>query len=167
MLENTLKKMNEINYGFVVDGKNIYPESDNWDKDFSKKYYLQMPEELLNSKYGVCWDQVELERYYLENENIKCESYFMIGYDQKIFPTHTFIVVYYNNKIYWLEHSWEPNRGIYEFNTLEDLLKFVKEKFVSSYKLDNDIITIYKYDKPLKNYNCNEYINYCESGIKM
>ena len=29
------------------------------------------PEELLNKKIGVCWDQVELERKLFEENNIK------------------------------------------------------------------------------------------------
>ena len=167
MLKNILNKMDEINYGFIIDGKSIFSDSENWNKYFSEKYYLQLPEELIKTKCGVCWDQVELERYYLEKENIKCESYFMIGYDKKTSPTHTFIVAYFNNKYYWLEHSWEFNRGIYEFAKIDDLLIFVKTKFINFNKIPDNTISIYKYNKPLKNYNCNEFINYCESGIKI
>ena len=53
-----------IKYGYV--GKNnrkIYPANDpDSNKDFAKEYFLQSPEELLISKYGVCWDQTELEK---------------------------------------------------------------------------------------------------------
>ena len=166
-LEVILNKMNEIEYGYIFNNKDIYPEDDEWDKSFQNFYKLQIKNELLKNKKGVCWDQVELERYYLENENIKCESYFIIGYDDLIFPTHTFIVIPNKEKYYWLEHSWEPNKGIWEFEKLEELLLHIKNKFMISYKLKEEDVVIYKYEKPLENYNCKEFMNYCEKGIKI
>ena len=47
---------------------------------FNKVYYLMPPEELLNKKVGVCWDQVELERN--EQYSIFCF---------RIAPTYDFI----------------------------------------------------------------------------
>ena len=63
-MDNVKKIMNvmeQIEYGFLDNnGNNIFnnvkPEC-----IFNKVYYLMSPEELLNKKVGVCWDQVELE----------------------------------------------------------------------------------------------------------
>ena len=127
-LQEILNKLDDIKYGFVSIDKNIYQDdSKDWDKNFSKLYRLQSPEELIKNKYGVCWDQVELERYYLTQNNIEAKSYFIIAYAKMQEPTHTFIVVK-SDKYYWLEHSWELYRGIHEYETLKELLFDVKLK---------------------------------------
>lgn len=169
-LQIILNKLNDIKYGYVDDNKNIYPDDiDDWDINFSKLYHLQSPLELINNKYGVCWDQVELERYYLEKDNIDSKSYFIIAYDNKIEPTHTFIVIKSGN-YYWFEHSWEPYRGVHEYKTLNELLTDVKNKFesyIKSQNINNYKISIYQYDKPKYGLNCINFINHCESGKKI
>jgi len=171
ILEQVMDKMNEIDYGFVLNDKNIYPENDSeWSNEISKKYFLQSPEQLVISKFGVCWDQVELERYYFEQENIKCESYFIVEYDGIEYPTHTFIIIELNNKYYWFEHSWEPYRGIRKYDSIDSALYDVKEKFMKmliNRNLSTEEIVIYKYSKPQYGINSNEFFKHCESGKKI
>lgn len=167
-LECLMNKMNEIHYGYVIDGVNIYPDLENdkeMNKDFPKLYHLESPDELIKNKYGVCWDQVELERYYLDKYNIECNSYFIVEYDDKFYPTHTFIVVSDNAKFYWFEHSWYPNRGIHEYDSLNELLKDVKLKFSKDKNIDD--IVIYKYEKPEYGISSNEFFKHCENGLKV
>ena len=57
-----MDKLNSIEYGFKDKNGNNLINSERWDKEFYKFYFLLSPEELLSSKCGVCWDQVELER---------------------------------------------------------------------------------------------------------
>ena len=170
-LEQILKKLDHIEYGFLDQKNNIYPDNEkDWDSTFSKKYRLQSPEECIKNKYGVCWDQVEVERYYLEQEQIDSSSYFIIAYDKKIEPTHTWIVVNDDNFFYWMEHSWETYRGVHKYQSLEKLLIDVKEKFEESIKkqnIKNDTIEIYKYQKPKAHLSCIEFMNYCENGDKI
>jgi len=171
-LEQILFKMNDIEYGFVDNGHNVYHDTDeDWDNSFGEKYRLQSPEELIKNKYGVCWDQVELERYYLEQENIKHSVYFIVNYDNMIYPTHTFVIINDEDKTYWLEHSWEPYKGIHEFKNEEETLKKVKEYFETmlknKYNIENDNTYIYKYDKPKYGISCNEFYKHCESGIEV
>ena len=167
-LEEILNKMEDINYGFVDNNKNIYPDDlNNWDKNFGKLYYLQSPEELMKSKYWVCWDQVELERYYLEKESVKIKSYFIIAYDNMQEPTHTFIVIEDLNSYYWIEHSWQTYKGIHEYKSLDELLNDVKNKFEKSIKEENINkyeIKIFEYSKPKYHLNCIEFMNYCENS---
>lgn len=170
-LEKIMDKMNEIDYGFILKNDNIYPENDNeWSNDFSKKYYLQSPEELINSKLGVCWDQVELERYYFDQEKIKYESYFIVEYDGVEYPTHTFMIVMLEDKYYWFEHSWEPHRGIKEYDTLDSALLDIKERFIKmliNRNISTNEIVIYKYEKPKFGINSNDFFKHCENGIKI
>ena len=81
--------MNDIKYGYLDINGNIHYVID---KDFGSLYKLQSPRETLNNKVGVCWDQVELERYLFDKKNIKFNTYFIVYYSDNICPTHTFLI---------------------------------------------------------------------------
>lgn len=164
MMNDINKIMNGIQYGFINDGVNLYENK--WEDSFPKYYRLQSPAELLLTKYGVCYDQVELERYLFNKNNIDVETYFIISYDNKQYPTHTFLTYEQNNKFYWYEHSWELYRGLHEYSSMNDLLKDVFFKFSNSYKNDGDIV-LYKYEKPNYGLKAIDFINYCENGLKI
>lgn len=155
--------MERIEYGFLDNnGKNIF---DNLEVEytFNKVYYLMAPEELLNKKIGVCWDQVELERKLFEENNIKNETYFIYIDDKNNLPSHTFLVYYMNNKVYWFEHSWFNEKGIHEYNNLNELLNDIEIKFVKSREneVSKDLdVHIYKYNKPNYNISCDEFYSY-------
>lgn len=153
----------QIEYGFLDNnGNNICDDLE--DKHtFNKVYYLMNPEELLNKKVGVCWDQVELERKLFDENSIKNETYFIYMDDKNKLPSHTFIVFYMNNKVYWFEHSWFDEKGIHEYNNLNDLLNDVETKFVKSREKEVEKcldVHIYKYNKPNYNISCNEFFDY-------
>lgn len=168
-LSSIMEKMEEIQYGFVDDHKNIYPAHDkDWDNHFQEKYLLQSPQTLIKTKYGVCWDQVELERYYLQKKNMKASSYFIINYDGKIFPTHTFILVESENECFWIEHSWEPYRGIHKFSSLSKCLEDIINKFNNmlerKYAIKNRETKIYRYEIPKFNIDASSFVKHCEAG---
>ena len=168
-LKLVLSKLDNIEYGFVDNNKNRYLDSlENWDSNFDKLYHLQSPEELIKTKCGVCWDQVELERYLLEKDNIKLKSYFIIAHNENQTKTHTFIVVESNN-YYWVENSWEPYRGIHEYKSLTELLNDIKTKFEENIELKdkNYNLEIYKYDKPKYGINCIDFMKHCEKGKRI
>ena len=108
--------------------------SESWDKNFYNFYYLLSPEELLHSKCGVCWDQVELERKLFNDANINCDTYFIYIDDNENLPSHTFLIFQLNDKYYWFEHSWYDMKGIHEYNNIKALLNDVKNKFIDSRK---------------------------------
>ena len=56
-MERILKiigELNDIEYGFKDENGNKLINSESWDKDFSKVYFLLSQEELLDRKCGVC-----------------------------------------------------------------------------------------------------------------
>lgn len=162
-VQKIMDVMKQIEYGFLDNnGNNIFDDLE-VEYTFNKVYYLMTPEELLNKKVGVCWDQVELERKLFEENNIKNETYFIYIDDKNNLPSHTFLVFYMNNKVYWFEHSWFDEKGIHEYNNLNDLLNDVEIKFVKS--RENEVekgldVHIYKYNKPKYNISCAEFYNY-------
>ena len=159
--------MNDISYGYMDKDENIHKEMDN---SFADNFALESYMEVLNNKIGICWDQVELERYFFENKNIKHNTYFIVHYDNDKCPTHTFLIYEDNNKYYWFEHSWELYSGIHEYDSEELALKDIKNKFIKS-EIDGEYnpmnLCIYKYDKPNSHIDCAEFYKHCESGINI
>ena len=159
MNENeVMELMNNINYGWIDKNHNKHI---NDYETFASDYILQSPEEVIQSSLGVCWDQVELERYYFK-DNIN--TYFIVNYDNNENPTHTFLTYQKDNKYYWFEHSFELYRGIHEYNSLNELLLDVKNKFISFNKIDEDNISIYEYTKPSYGITCEEFYQHATSG---
>ena len=165
-MKDIMNMMDIIEYGFKENGLNILDNNPNkWENDFNSFYYLQTPEELLNSKCGVCWDQVELERYLFKNNNMSCKSYFVYISSNDSLPSHAFITCKDSNKYYWFEHSWAKYKGIHEYDTETELLKDVVSKFIFSH---NDIIIdsnffLYEYNKPEYHISCDEFYKYIET----
>jgi hypothetical protein len=155
-----------INYGFV--GKNgkkyLDPYSPEWN-DWYNECFVQTGEEILKSKIGTCWDQVELEREWFFKHNYKFKTYFICFDIEENHSTHTFLVYEDNNKYYWFENSWAKYRGIHEYNSIDELLESIISKFV----LDHNEVSssaelyLYKYNIPFKHIGCNEFYKYIET----
>lgn len=163
-----MDELRNIEYGFKdKNGANLI-NSESWDKNFYNFYYLLSPEELLHSKCGVCWDQVELERKLFNDANINCDTYFIYIDDNENLPSHTFLIFQLNNKYYWFEHSWYDMKGIHEYDNIKALLNDVKNKFIDSRKNEinsnlNYETFIYKYNKPKYHISCDEFYSYIKT----
>ena len=155
--------MDNIDYGWVSKEGEINYELDN----FARDYTLQSPKETIKNKVGVCWDQVELERYYFKGNDWNVKTYFIVHYNKDKCPTHTFLTYEKNGKFYWFEHSWERFKGIHKYNTEKALLFDVKDKFIK-YELNNhyknENLAMYEYKKPKYHISVQEFYHHCENG---
>lgn len=133
-------------------------------------YVLQSPQELYKNKIGICWDQVEFERYYLEEMKIPCYSY-MIYYDGEVKNrVHTFLTYKKNDKYYWFEHAWGNYKGLHEYNTEKEIFERVKQIFETEELEEGyqkERIYLYKYSKPSYGINYEKYITHCLNGEKI
>ena len=167
-MENDIMNiMNDIKYGYLDINGNIHYVID---KDFESLYTLQSPGETLNNKVGVCWDQVELERYLFDKKNIKFNTYFIVYYSDNICPTHTFLIYKIDNDYYWFEHSWEKYRGIRKYSSENNALNDIKEKFINdelNNNYDDTNLFIFKYSKQRYGINLLEFYHHCENGEKV
>ena len=135
-----MKLMNQIEYGWIDKDK---IKHDTFDVSFEKNYFLQSPKELIQNQIGVCWDQVELERFYFKDSHLK------------------------NGKFYWFEHSWEMYKGIHEYSSEKDLLRDVLQKFIDfDAILEPQNIVLYEYEKPQYHLSVMDFYNHCEHGKK-
>lgn len=159
--------MKSIEYGFKdPHGLNIISvDPQKWDNEFDKFYHLQTPKELLESKCGVCWDQVELERYLFSNYHLKVKTYFIFIKDNDNLPSHTFLTYEYDNKHYWFEHSWAKYQGIHGYINESDLLLDIQKKFIKEHNYVNQYsnLFIYEYQPPKNHITCNDFYKYIET----
>ena len=164
--EEIMKVMSQIEYGWVDKNKNPHLELG---EDFEENYQLQSPNELLKSKLGVCYDQVELERYYFSSHSEKVTTYCIIyeAPDHHKTRTHTFLTYEKEGKHYWFEHAWEKFQGIHEYNSLMDLFLDVKEKFILEQvkeEVEENTIYFFEYQKPNWHLSAQEFFNHIING---
>lgn len=166
-ISDIMDLMNSIEYGFKdSNGENIiHSNPQKYEDDFDKFYYLQTPKELLKTKCGVCWDQVELERQLFQDHHIPCKTYFIYIVDHDMLPSHTFLTYEEKGKYYWFEHSWAIYRGIHEYNSELELLLDIKSIFKGAhpYVSQDSFIYIYEYQKPNYHITCDEFYKYIET----
>lgn len=163
-----------LTYGFVgKDGKRYTNANSN---DWINQYVIQNGEQVLKSKIGTCYDQVELERLWFEKNNYNFKTifaWFEVGRENG-YPTHTFLIYEDNNKYYWFEHAWIDLKGIHEFNSYEEAIECFCEKHFEFTKLnhedlledDKNRLVCYEYTKPDENLDVEEYFSFVTSDKK-
>ena len=162
--------MDNIMYGFVgKNGKKYTQQDKEWGQDWYSQCVVQPGEDLLRTRCGTCWDQVELERDWFEKHNYEFKTIFIwFGIPEPSnYPTHTFLAFKDNNKWFWFEHSFAAYRGIFEFNSLKELIEHVKLKQLEyaiesgvAKKEDIKMLKSYEYTKPKANLGVDEYIKH-------
>ena len=141
-----IKQMETIRNGFVDRRGNYYHRCK---EDFYDVYYLQKPQDLMESNVGLCFDQVELERFYLSKYDINLRTYYLIYQDGLLGPSHSFLIYKDNNKYYWLENSWLKHRGIHEYESKESAFLDIANKFgktIINFKKER--LKLYEFEKP-------------------
>lgn len=157
--QELLTYMDNINYGFTDSTGNNYGSWDEkkFEENVFKKWTLSSPERLIKVKHGHCFDQVELERDWFTKHNYIIHTYyimFVLPYENP-YTTHTFLIYEENSKYYYFEHSDYYNRGIIEFDSLEEALLYRQRKQISSNKEQHNMteeeissLKIFEYSKP-------------------
>jgi len=163
-----------INYGFISNEGKRYIESDKfWNRDWYKKCIIQSGSGILKTKLGTCWDQVELERKWFKEHNYEFKTIFFWFNlpPTKNRPTHTILAFKNNNKWFWFEHSFFSYRGIYEYDSLKELINDVRTKHLKSAikkgvanEKDLHSIEAYIYAKPKANLNVTDYLNHVKKS---
>lgn len=153
------KIMSTVNYGWLDKNKKVY--TDGSDTNFSNTYSLAISEDVLKYRIGTCFDQVELERKLFQNTFL-IHTYFITTSNPKKDPTHTFLVYKKNNRYVWYEHAWSSYRGHHSYESLEALLKDVRDKFNKEFNLKD--LKIYEYFNLPKNISETEFYEYCTRG---
>ena len=148
-------------YGYIVvskDGTIIDQIKQNSFKD----YLTLSPNQFKKYKGGICWDYVAYEYPYFKSHfsNAKIKSFFFaIVKNNMITDTHTFLLFYMNDKVYWFEDSWKPYCGIYEYNNEDEAISKVTDILRGSSKDDWFIVEYNAGDKKFIGIPEREYIS--------
>lgn len=163
-----------IKSGFVTnDGEKYFPGDDNYNKIWFTKGIVQTGEQFLKTLVGTCWDQVEFERKWFNDNNIKTKTFFLCYEinEENDYPTHTILTYEKDNKFYWFENAFYIQRGIHEYNSMRELIIDVKDKYHKNTidmgiakKEDINLIKIYEYNKLEKNLSISDYLKHVLSG---
>ena len=145
--EELFEFMSQIDYEWMdKDGnfhKDITPE-------MYENYSFMSPSEVLKYKKGICVDQTEFERDWFSKN----------GYEHKVMniqidlenesPGHAFLIYKDNDKYYWFEHAWYNEKGIHKYNTYEELINDIKNKFIVQENISSNLIGEIKIFEPPK-----------------
>lgn len=155
-------------YGFVYRNKIYTDLQPDFQENVDKFYKIRLGEDFIKHKYGICWDFCECEREFFLKNNIQHECYFidsMLNFEEG--PTHTFALFKQNKKWYWFEFSWGIYRGIWEYNSKEEALQDILEKFEKFYNNKLTNIKLYKTEKVTKRLNAFKFVDHCLKGEKI
>ena len=164
--DDTLEKIKVFNkelaqYEYIVvskDGTIIDQIKQNSFKD----YLTLSPNQFKKYKGGICWDYVAYEYPYFKSHfsNAKIKSFFFaIVKNNMITDTHTFLLFYMNDKVYWFEDSWKPHCGIYEYNNEDEAISTITDTLRGSSKDDWFIVEYNAGDKKFIGIPEREYIS--------
>ena len=148
-LKNPNELMNfmdeKIKYGWIGKDGEL---RENSVEGFLNNYRVSSLEEILENGYGTCFEQVELEREFFSRQKITSSSYMIIASHM----VHSFLVFEMEGKFYRFEHSSWKNKGIYEFDSIDNLLQNTVELFMNNHKIKSaKRITLISYSKLREN----------------
>lgn len=165
-----------IKYGFVTKyGKKYFPGCKNYNEIWFDKGVVQTGENVSKTLVGTCLEQVEFERKWFTENNIKVKTFFF-WYEineKNNYPTHTILTYEKDNKYYWFENAFDIQRGIHEYSSIKELINDVKNKYHQctinmgiAKESDIDLIKIYEYKGLKENLGILEYLKHVTKGDK-
>ena len=96
----------------------------------NRPYFYRSVEDILITKSANDYDVTHIEDYILTNYfNMKIDNDYKCFclYLKNNFPLKTFITIYINDKVYLLT-AFKTDKNIYEFNSDEDVIKYIINK---------------------------------------
>lgn len=126
-LEEVMQQMDEISYGWL----DIYGRKHiNTLDQLTKLYRVSSPEEVLENKLGICFDQVELERKLFELD-YETQSFAIFTH----LMLHSFLILHKDEDYIYFEHSSPKSKGTYHFCKAEEALAFATQKFKENHHI--------------------------------
>ena len=103
---------------------------------------------------GICYDYVNYE---VTKVKSKFKTFFT-GFvkNNQTEATHTYLLAYIDNYVYWIECSWKIHIGVYKFNSEDEAISYI----VNALRRDNmeDFTVEYKPNSSLVGISINDFI---------
>lgn len=158
-----------IIYGYLTkDGEVVRYDDPNFEDDWFNKYVLSSALDVDNNKVGNCFDQVEFEREWFIRHGYNVKTFFEfvnVPYDNE-YETHAFLAYEDDGKWYYFENADFFNRGIYKYDSLDDLLLDTYNRYLKNlekYRLNENeisLIEVIEYDKPKEHSSFAEFFDF-------
>ncbi|MFV0250291.1 MAG: hypothetical protein ACK5HP_04605 [Bacilli bacterium] len=145
----TLSKYMQDNISyFWNDNKN------NKRNDFNETLYydysLMTPIETIVHQYGICVDQVELERMWFNLRGFNFKTICIQVIRDNDCPGHVLLIYEDGENWYWFENAWYDMRGIHKYDNFKSCIDSITNKFIIQNNITNDQLSgieIYEYSK--------------------
>ena len=120
------RALNGYQYGLSRHGEQIMKQNTTGE-DYDMYYRVASPKQFEKQNGGICWDFATYEAHMFSTKfkNIKYKTYYVVFDIPPYYPSHTFLVFEYNNKYYYFESSFVKYQGVYEANSVSDIINFV------------------------------------------
>ena len=165
---------NNISYGVVDKNGIVYNDSssDDFQRVCNTEWRVQSVNQIISSGVGHCYDQVEVEREWFKSKGYQYVTVWVCAYQQGIENSgfsHSYLVYSDNDKWYLFEHADCSNKGILEFDSLQNAVKFQAEnqiKYATSCIKPQDkySLCIKVFDKPNIGLNMQQYLNFIDNS---
>lgn len=106
-------------------------------KDFRRKYRISSLQEIIKNKLGTCIEQVYLMHYLFEHLGIKNKMFCCRIYEPDDYGNleeeehmHCFLLYFYNDKTYHIEHPNFEKKGIYEYESEDEAISAIVSYYI-------------------------------------
>lgn len=140
------------------------------DGNFTKNYKMQSLKKAKERRHVICWEMCELEREFFKKNKIKHKVIFMLSREDNKYYCHTFTAFFMNKNWYHFEASWDNKKGIHKYNSLEEMLDYLKDNFsdfVKKEDYDRNKISFHEYRRPRFVKSCNMFYFHCMHSKKI
>jgi len=163
---------NHFCYGVI--GANGKKFLDNNEEGFelacNNDWKLRSVSQMIKDGIGHCYDQVEIEREWFVSKGYEVKTFWVVAYQNGIENSgfsHTYLIYKDNNKWKLFEHSDFSNRGIHEFNSVKEAVKWQAAKQIKYAEsvikpIDKYDVIIKEFTKPNEGLTMKEYIEFVE-----
>lgn len=139
---NVLEKIKKFNKELAT-YEYIVVQSDGTHSESFKNYKILSPSDFNKHHGGICWDYVAYEASKFSFCKYKTFFFCLVDKDGNPKHTHTFLLFYLNDKVFWFEASWKSHIGIFEYDDEDSAL--------------SSIISLLMYGKQEKDFYIVEY----------
>ena len=133
-------KLNKFNYGILVNDE-VITENIDWSQ------YKTIPiHKFATKKVGVCWDFVNYQALWFDNNGYSIDTYFLECVTDDRYDTHTFNIIHVDGYHIYFESSWSKHKGLYISDKKNDAFHSAYDRFKEQYATKKkDKISCYKY----------------------
>ena len=168
---------NNFEYGVVDNNGNKHCDSnsDIFQEVCNNQWKMRSVKQMLEDGVGHCYDQVEIERKWFEDNGYEVKTFWISAYQEGVENSgfsHTYLLFADGEKWLLFEHSDFANRGIFEFETVEAAIRWqagkqvaFAEKIVKSQQ--GYSVCIKQYQKPPIGVNMDQFLDFVEKSTNV